>query len=470
MGIKGKTTFELTDVNTGKVEVIEDTNMITNGIEEFLNTYGICANNLFMSDDFRTTKAYNLLTSGLFLFDTALDEDVTNTFMPAGVKMVGSGAKDISNSGAMLELGSYNEAESGVQADGSIKYVYDFSTQQANGSIQCACLTSKAGGYIGMGGVTSGYINTGFSIEQWQSLSKDLYISMAGASIGYILYPVYSENALYTANKNNLVYASATASEHWSVTKKIKIDKRRVAFNSCNLTDYCYLNTITQSFEVNIPQDILTYMGDKTNYVSIKADGITGNIFVIFSTSVIDTLSSGQSIWIMKIDKNMNVTSYNFTNNLSSSIRLYETYMVFDGDYIWCQAGNKLYGIKYADCTQIVETNVSVNRDNVWSIGPNLIAIHNPSTSGNYNYNWRIYDAVRNVILSTSGYAKNRLIKIPFLDKKGVYLECEYKSDIFNLRVIKDVRYLATINNLEEPVVKTASKTMKVTYTLTLGG
>ena len=33
--------------------------------------------------------------------------------------------------------------------------------------------------------------------------------------------------------------------------------------------------------------------------------------------------------------------------------------------------------------------------------------------------------------------------------------------------LIKDPRYLATINNLSEPVVKTASKTMKVTYTLT---
>ena len=29
------------------------------------------------------------------------------------------------------------------------------------------------------------------------------------------------------------------------------------------------------------------------------------------------------------------------------------------------------------------------------------------------------------------------------------------------------LRYLATINNLSEPVVKTASKTMKVTYTIT---
>ena len=38
MGIKGKTTFELTDVNTGEVEVIEDNNMVTNALQEFLLT------------------------------------------------------------------------------------------------------------------------------------------------------------------------------------------------------------------------------------------------------------------------------------------------------------------------------------------------------------------------------------------------------------------------------------------------
>lgn len=467
MGIKGKTTFELTDVNTGKVEIIEDTNMITNGIEDFLNTYGIFANNLFDNSDFRASRGYNLLTSGLFLFDTALDEDVTNTFMPAGVKMIGNGAKDVSNSGEVLELGSYNTTESGVQADGSVKYVYDFSTQQANGNIACACLTSRVGGYIGMGGANC-YRDTGYSIKPWQP-SIECNISMAGASLGYVLYPVYSENALYTANKNNLVYASESASEHWSVTKKIKIDKRRVAFNSYNLNDYRYLHTIANSFEVDIPQDILTYMGNRTDYVSIRGDATTGNIFVIFSTSVIGTLDSGKSIWIMKIDKSMNVTSYNFTNNLSSYIRLSESNMVFNGDYIWCQTSNKLYGIKYADCTQIVETNVSVSRSVIWSIAPNLIAIEGNYVSGEGYYNWKIYDAVKNVMLATNGANNANTINIPFLDKKGVYLSCHYGSDMFTLLLVKDARYLATINNLSEPVVKTASKTMKVTYTLTFG-
>ena len=57
---------------------------------------------------------------------------------------------------------------------------------------------------------------------------------------------------------------------------------------------------------------------------------------------------------------------------------------------------------------------------------------------------------------------------IPFADKKGVYLKVYTGSNYSGeMEIIKDVRYLATINNLSEPVVKTSSKTMKVTYTIT---
>ena len=124
--------------------------MITNGLQEFLRTYGYFGCDILNTDIVRNNSLWVNLLGGLFLFDTALDEDVNNIFMPAGVKMIGNGSKDVSNSGAVTEFGSYNSAESGSQSDGSIKLVYDFNTQQANGTIACDCLTSRMGGYIGM--------------------------------------------------------------------------------------------------------------------------------------------------------------------------------------------------------------------------------------------------------------------------------------------------------------------------------
>ena len=55
-----------------------------------------------------------------------------------------------------------------------------------------------------------------------------------------------------------------------------------------------------------------------------------------------------------------------------------------------------------------------------------------------------------------------------FTDRQGVYLKAYiYSNNDMYYMLMKDDRYLATINNLAEPVVKTSSKTMKVTYTLT---
>ena len=233
--LKGKTTFELTDVNTGEVEVIEDSNMITNGLQEFLRTYGYFGCDVLSDDTVRTNSLWVNLLGGLFLFDTALDEDVNNTFMPAGVKMIGNGSKDVSNSGAVTELGSYNATESGLQSDGSIKFVYEFNTAQANGNIACACLTSKVGGYIGMGNDSNRYYNDSYVLNAYRSDNNHYcYSGIDGATNGpsYMLYPVYSENAIYFTNPYNINYSSAYSSQHWSVTKKIQILKVRAGFTS----------------------------------------------------------------------------------------------------------------------------------------------------------------------------------------------------------------------------------------------
>ena len=468
--LKGKTTFELTDVNTGEVEVIEDSNMITNGLQEFLRTYGYFGCDVLSDDTVRTNSLWVNLLGGLFLFDTALDEDVNNTFMPAGVKMIGNGSKDVSNSGAVTELGSYNTAESGLQSDGSIKFVYDFSTAQANGTIACACLTSKVGGYIGMGNDSNRYINSSYVLNAYISDNNHYcYSGIDGATNGasYMLYPVYSENAIYFTNPYNIIYSSAYSSQHWSVTKKIQILKVRAGFTGVGIKARRDLRNIVATYDVDIPQDILDYMGTSTNYIFISRDS-ERNVYVIFNKSSSDSLGAGAFCWIMKIDKNMNATAYKFTNNVGRPLTLDNRHITFDGDYLWMIYSYDrpfyLYGIKYSDSTQIIEAGV-INESNIFSlytIGKNLIGLYN-------DYITTVYDVVNRTQRQTNGSLMDysNTVLIPFADKKGVYSQVYLKSTPNYLYVMKDPRYLATINNLSEPVVKTASKTMKVTYTIT---
>ena len=469
MGIKGKTTFELTDVNTGEVEVIEDNNMITNGLQEFLTTYGLFGCDI-LGGDLRTSQLWCNLLGGLFLFDTALDENVDNTFMPAGVKMVGNGSYKMSNSGDVTEMGSYNESESGVQDDGSIRMVYDFSTQQANGTIACACLTSKIGGYAGMGNESAKYYNKGYILNYF--LGDICYGGITGADtdFNHVLYASYGENAIYCTNPYNLTYSAETADQHWSVTGKIQILKVRAGFNSVDIKESCYFKQVMESYEVDIPQDILAYMGTKTNYTIFSSDGMERNIFIIFCTNSSSYVNNGVSFWVMKIDKDMNVTSYKVTNNTGTRINVSRKYITFDGDYLWTNdySNGGLLGIKYADSTQIVET--PVNRTSfcyLYKISKNLIGV------GNGDNHYTVYDAVNNTERLVNGETNSYQYYnyIPFADKKGVYMIINTShSKQYKYEIMKDPRYLATINNLPEPVVKTASKTMKVTYTLTFEG
>lgn len=474
MGIKGKTTFELTDVNTGEVEIIEDNNMITNALQEFMLTYGIFNKTIFVGDN-RTSALYKNLLGGLFLFDTALDENVDNTFMPAGVKMVGNGSRGVSNSGKVTELGSYNSTESGEQSDGSIKFVYDFSTAQANGTIACACLTSLTGGYMGMGSQNS-YIENK-RIDDHQSDGQNAYFALARAGNNYynILYPVYNENAIYCTNPYNIDYETATASQHWSVTKKIEIIRLRACFTSVSIRDSYKLNKVIDRFEVDIPQDILNYMGTSTYTVIPMGDSFNGNIFLIFNKSS-STMATGSYRWIMKIDKDRNATAYKFTNNTNEPLsfrpdQLHRKYYTINGDYLWLAGyeSKKLYGINYSDSTQIIDTGINLKTTTpvMCSIAENLIGIGLLDSSSSTGYSaYSIYDVVNRTYKYVNGYEQHHdYIYIPFSDKKGVYLKV-YETD-GEIKITKDVRYLATINNLSEPVVKTSSKTMKVTYTIT---
>ena len=177
----------------------------------------------------------------------------------------------------------------------------------------------------------------------------------------------------------------------------------------------------------------------------------------------------------MKINRDMQVTSYRVTNNTGHDIYVSRKTTVFDGDYIWTYTNNSpytLYGIKYSDSTQIIETGVSKDsRYNLFVLGRNLIGICKSRVSSSYYNPPDIYDAVNRTLKKTNGTIyDNSEIFIPFVDRKGVYVSVYYTTSSSSpnyFTVLKDPRYLATINNLSEPVVKTASKTMKVTYTIT---
>lgn len=484
--IKGKTTIELTDVNTGKVEIYEDNNRVTNGLKNFLNIFGSFASNPLGESGVYNSRISNVLTGGLFLFDKAIPEELTTTFMPAGTKMVGNGAVDMSNSGLVTNWGSYNTSESGVSVDGNtktVKYVYDFSTQQANGTIACACLTSKAGGYVGMGNVESVDRSTRTSIMNYQTMNgannKNIALALNQYSYnnyGCLGYAVYNEDAIYMVDPQSVNYATSSYPEqrnqHWSVSEKIKVHKVRAGFKSVGLQDMNILDEIIQTWEIAVPQAILNYMGDTTDYSSVFSDAMNRCIYIVFSKST--TVNTTGTFSVMKIDSEMNVTYYSMGNSTGRTLNgLYSNrYIVFNGDYMYVWAGSssnyKLCGIKITDSTQVVETCVTKSSasTDICNYASGLIGIYDGSNNYNY-YGLSVYDCVNDTLRQTNGYSSSQLdYLVPFADMAGAYIRCYNNNYRAEYSVLKDARYLTTVNNLQEPVTKTSSKTMKVTYSL----
>ena len=487
MGIKGRTIFELTDVNTGEVERYEDCNMITNGLQEFFDPCGSWGIYPFAVDSVRNSRVRNNFTAGLLLFDNKLDEDVTNTYANASVKMVGNGALGISNSGSVTELGSYNSTESGVQEDGSIKYVYDFLTSQANGTIQSVCLTSKVGGYMGYGNESQKRVyDAGLKNTDYQNNLYKYFDFLQFNNNDYptcMMYAVYNEDAVYVVDPKCISTSTPVKELHWTKTKKIRINKYRLGVSSVGLNDYSHItiNSLIKSYDVDIPQDIIDYMSNGSgsyyvNYVAPVADANKREIFIIFSKNTSDC-ANGNFFWVMKIDKDMQVTSYRVTNNTGYdiykvAIRTYSdgwNVYAIDNDYFWCWlrrgSNYNLVGIKYADSTQIIETDVYSGNIEIMKTYDNMLEYGAVYVSNSANRNRDVFNTARKKALTVNGYLDiESRYKVLFADRKGLYLYCDGNIHFY---LAKDPRYLATINNLSEPVVKTASKTMKITYILT---
>ena len=150
---------------------------------------------------------------------------------------------------------------------------------------------------------------------------------------------------------------------------------------------------------------------------------------------------------------------------------------IFDNDYFWCwlrKNGNyNLVGIKYADSTQIIETDVYSNGhlklmktyDHMLEYGY-VDSIKIGSDYADVSSN--VFNTITQKNLAINGGTNPLYLKVIFADRRGLYLyPVSSSSNNFYFYLVKDPRYLATINNLSEPVVKTASKTMKITYILT---
>ena len=490
MPLHGYTKIELTDVKTGKVETQEKHNLVTNavqnilsGFDRSLNLQTMLADKRYSNDSGSDGDITNLITAfygGLYLYDTPLGSNPDTLFAPAGAALVGTALQNTANTGTNPYRGSYNQAESSVDIEnGVVTFVYDFATNQANGTIASVCLTSPRGAYM-------------------------CEADTVPAALQPSTYPFTQmgpEQRFLTKIKNFDYYSGHIAPIWADEEKQLLVMGRIIADGEQQLLELRYHDLQLNSLDLfdpgsDVPKETKTFSlqglllrpkDDYGGYHRIYADVERGKLYV--SSVKATPVKPGEEMRVREFDMNtFAYTDYHLTNtsgeNLSGRISgmsgPWLAGTVYDG-WLYMQASSKKSGTKENDYYRFRLTDSS----QVEYIPTNDTGMYIITDA----HDGRIYSFVGSDRAS-AGVLNTATGRVYSTERSGLYYS-DSNSDNLKWLVIPTVgggasplvtgpggtnyayirrmvrpNYLGTINDLDAPVEKTPDKTMKITYTL----
>ena len=137
--LKGNTKIELTNIHTGKKEVIEKHNTFTEALPKLMEYFHWTGATFYgkpSNHEFLPLSTVGL--SGIYLMAQSLSENVTQ--VSDFKNIVGYAGFNVDTSGSKY-IGSLNKTES-KKLDNGYQYVWDFGTDRANGVISTVGLTN----------------------------------------------------------------------------------------------------------------------------------------------------------------------------------------------------------------------------------------------------------------------------------------------------------------------------------------
>lgn len=466
MMLRGRSVIELTNVHTGQKEVYEDTNLVTEAVMDVLNTniMGILYNNTSFNnssgDAWKLPLKKNIM-GGILLYQNEIEERPDLIYAPLDNPLIGYASDDANNT-EDIRRGSRNLTESKV-VDGGYRFVWDFATSQANGTISAVCLSNTLAG-------------------RGTQYANNYMVRLGSYSCAS---NVYTQEA-YRGNKRLFIgegyrLEMTTYNDSTQATMRKYMDD----FLHASLVDRPLTRVVLEPQEETTIE--LGHYPLYTHYTGGSKDGTE----TPYSSShdVRNYLyhgADGQWYGIVRRDNQ----SYSYTNNGRDYYAhvSYEWFMdTIDGDscktqkivvpsgisefysigmsgkWLMCYSGKTIYridttnvanievvpGIEYnSSChlTYIVDDDIVINGWYFLNGEPKLYVRETPENS---------YVA----------WGRNQMSRYKtYAIREWMY---RYSDYVLYKELYLYTPYLATINNLGTPVIKTADKTMKITYTIT---
>lgn len=486
MMLHGHTKIELTNQKTKVTKVIEKDNIITGAVQEIFTPLGLYTDSYILSADSNSDYS-NLLQyvyGGLLLYDTTLPADADTRFAPSEAHVVGSGVCGVTNTGDNKIRGSFNSVESQFDAEtGTAKFVYDFSSEQGNGTIASICLTHRNGGYLGS--ADTNLSNTGVNIPLGDTFNGRL-------SRTFFDYLDNSEDIPWlleldeTADTVRLARPSVTADGGLQIT----LETYPAMLHSFDLfyprgekpphiEEVITVNTTLLRSSSNVAYFVgWNYRGENRTLYIANVGGTTiadqGEFQVIAinldtKAEIVYPLTNKTGVTLAgRLAGSLSGQTLSLSRRVACPLGGY----VYDG-YVYMRSQNqendayRYFKIALDDADDFVEIQCN---------GDQMSYVHDA-------YNGRMYcytgsgDTDHGVMLDTSS---NQLLRHECYTSNATYYK---RYDIRGRNVLqlycKDsgtgtdgvglcVRpnYLGTVNNLETAIQKTSAETMKITYTL----
>lgn len=489
MALKGTATIELTNED-GSKEIIKHDNMITNAVNDLcFSQRGEMASILKIVNN--NDSYAQAMFGGLLLFGENLNDDANDYFIPS-TNIVGYASQD-AYAGLDVARGSFNASEGGVQEDGSYKFVWDFATSQANGVIKALALCPNMMGQIGASDTIQDSESKDFYVANDLTAPFNTYGRMLpddgttnGVSNHNLHIVAVVGDVAYAIDEYNIYLDSRLTNRHILNNGGIlKLHKFKLGASSISLADRVCMARYLGCDDVALPTEFtsILFTGNDHHCLTYFFDYATSKLTLFPCYKKSDIAINGTTKYVdVDLKNNMNVTTYTFTNNTAG-------YIYYDGgthnynqkytmfickDYIVnfsvVDSETKMYVTKRSDNTQVAPVKYGNGNDFKFST-TNVILFHPVYVHNNififryavgYNYCYYILDMSTGIIKKTN--ARNMSVdNMVDIGSKVVFARCmSYAS----YRLMVNPFILTTKNNLDSPVTKTASQTMKITYTL----
>lgn len=476
----GHMDITLTNVKTGEVEEIHHDNIITNAIQYYFANCG------FMNyPSIDKAQLVELLMGGIMCFDDVIDGDdpsPTTVHAPAGLKMTANAAQgytsNLDGEQGTATANTTTTTYNGWQADGSYLHTYEWNTGQGNGAISSVCLAGRNYAWAGEGNSTS---------LRRHGTKADI-TNLAGGANSHSGVTGYPFNINLTDSTcHTFAIETRTDQEEQTYTTGV-LRQYRLPITKLDLRGKPTAPVLISEDEVEIDSDLINATCKLTQPLGTKLL-IWNNAKASSSSGPLPTWGSNYTQYLWELSPDGTLTKTTVTNTTGDTLCCLGP-AIFDGNYCYFikTASHQVSGYYYYRADLYASTVYIWNRTSgVMTKVINPYTIQGAITIGdafadlnyrnnNYQLGWVFHHGTgEGKIITTGTYP----IAIDAVNEDVYPTNANetYLGNMFGtlspliraigLNLYRDQGYIASINNLDSPVVKTSEKSMKITYRIT---